>query len=73
MRGDYYTPCTRCGEIVKEHGRTLKSSGRLLCDGCIRALPYDGHGHKVDDLATPKPHDETTGYPHVDKSVHKMV
>ena len=62
MRSDYYTPCARCGEIVKEHGRTLKSSGRLLCDGCIRALPYDGLGHKQDDMAVLfGQHDETTG------------
>ena len=54
MRGDYYTPCARCGGLAGEFSRTLKSSGRLLCGGCIRALPFDDHGHKIDDLVTPE-------------------
>ncbi len=54
MRSDYYSKCARCAGIIGEHGHTLKSSGRLLCGGCIRALPYDDHGHKVDDGKTPE-------------------
>lgn len=53
MRNNYYEHCARCGGNLGAQGHTLKSSGRALCGPCIRSLPYNGLGHKLDDLVTP--------------------